>query len=83
MVNQVGLQISEIWWLSDTGKEHRIAVRPTRQRQPMKSRMFDASTVSEFVWRFNPNEWKGNGIKEWFKTWEENGGRKISLPSGK
>lgn len=80
MVNQVGLQINEIWWMSDTGKERRIAVRPIRQRTPMKTRMFNASSSSEFVWRYDATTWKGDGIKEWFEAWKEGSGSKLPLP---
>lgn len=82
MTNQIGMQLSEIWWMSDTGKERRIAVRPVRQRQPMKTRMFDTSSSNgaEFVWRYDALNWKGDGIETWYNAWKENGGRKINLP---
>lgn len=77
--NSLGMQLSEIWWQSDTGKERRIAVRNIRQRQPMKSRLFD-STKGEFVWRFDANTWKGEGIETWVNQWKANNGKKIPLP---
>jgi len=80
MVNQIGLQISEIWWMFDTGKEHRIAVRPVRSHKPMKSRMFDVSGDAEFVWQFDPNSWKGDGIETWYNRWKETGGKKQPVP---
>ena len=81
MVNQVGISIGEIWWMNDTGKERRIAVRPVRQRQPMKTRMFDLNTGSgEFVWRYDASKWEGVGIADWFQQWATNKGQKIALP---
>lgn len=79
-VNQIALSLSEVWWMQDTGKERRIAVRPCRTRKPMKSRMFDATTSPEFVWRYNAEDWTGDGIQTWFERWKAAGGRKISLP---
>lgn len=79
-VNQIALALSEVWWMQDTGKERRIAVRPCRTRKPMKTRMFDAGTVPEFTWRYNIEDWKGDGIDTWFEAWKKAGGHKISLP---
>lgn len=80
MTNSLGMQLSEIWWMQDTGKERRIAVRNVRQRQPMKTRMFDSSR-GEFTWNFDANTWKGEGIATWFERWKANNGRKIALPT--
>jgi len=80
--NNVGLQLSEIWWMNSNDKGQRmIAVRPCRTRKPMKSRMFDQTGAPEFVWHYNANEWKGDGIKEWFEAWKERGGKKLSIPT--
>ena len=78
--NQIALSLNEVWWMSDTGKERRIAVRPCRTRKPMKSRMFDASSSPEFVWKYDAEKWSGNGIETWFKAWKEGGGRKVPVP---
>lgn len=82
MTNQVGMQLNEIWWMSQTEKgERRIAVKPVRLRKPMKSRMFDLTgPVGEFTWSYNPNTWSGDGIETWFKKWQEGGGRKLPIP---
>jgi len=81
MVNQVGINIGEIWWMQDTGRERRLAVRPIRQRQPMKTRMFDLSSGSgEFIWKYDASTWTGEGIETWFQQWKDNEGRKIPLP---
>ena len=83
MTSQVGLQISEIWWMSDTTKERRIAVRPIRQYRPMKSRMFDVSGSGDFVWQYDPMNWKGDGIETWYNKWKEGKGTKIPIPGSK
>lgn len=80
MTNNVGMQLSEIWWMSDTGKERRIAVRPVRSRTPMKSRMWDVSGSGEFIWRYDAAKWEGPGISDWFEMWKNNGGKKLPLP---
>lgn len=77
--NQIALALNEVWWMSDTGKDRKIAVRPCRTRKPMKTRMFDGTNL-EFVWKFNADKWSGDGIESWFKAWQENGGRKLALP---
>lgn len=72
IANSLGLQLSEIWHLEDTGKERRIAIRPCRQRQPMKSRMM-ATTSPEFIWNLD----RGDGIDKWHQMWVNNKGQKI------
>jgi hypothetical protein len=78
--NAVGLRFNEIWHLSDTGTERRIAVRPCRLRRPMKTRLFDA-TQPEFVWHYNANTLVGEGIADWYHAWQEGKGKKLPLPS--
>jgi hypothetical protein len=80
--NQVGLRINEIWHMSDDGKKHVIAVRPCRQRKPMKTRLWNA-TKPEFEWRYDAVAQQGDGIAEWLATWRQAGGNKIPLPNGK
>jgi hypothetical protein len=80
MTNSLGMQLSEIWWMQDTGKERRIAVRNVRQRQPMKTRMFD-NRLGEFTWKYDAAKWEGEGIDTWFDRWKNNNGRKIPLPT--
>lgn len=81
MVNQIGLSINEIWWMADTGKERRIAIRNVRGRKPMKSRMFDLTTgTGEFQWKYDASTWTGDGISTWFQQWKDAKGHKIPLP---
>jgi len=77
---QVPVTMSEIWNLSDTGKERRIAVRNCRWRKPVKSRMFITSGEPEFLWKYDADELEGDGIAEWYNKWKKNGGKKIELP---
>lgn len=77
--NQVGLRFNEVWHLSDTGTERRIALRPARLRKPMKTRLFNADKP-EFVWHYNPDTQVGEGIADWYHAWQAGGGKKLPLP---
>lgn len=81
IAQQIGLQLSEVWWMQDAGGVRKIATRPVRMRTPMKSRMFKVEGAGEFVWKYNQEEWKGPGIDTWFKAWCDGGGRKIPIPT--
>ncbi len=78
---QIPVDLSEIWNLTDTGRERRIAVRNCRLRKPLKSRMFITSGSPEFIWKYNADSDAGEGIADWIGRWKENGGKKIPLPS--
>ena len=78
--NQVGLRFNEVWWMSDTGTERKIAVRPCRMRKPMKTRIFNADKA-EFVWHYNPDTQIGEGIADWYHAWQVGKGKKLPLPS--
>lgn len=80
---QVGLQISEVWFMSDDGRQRKIAVRPCRTRKPMKTRMFDAREKVEFVLKYDPyTEVYGvHSLSSFVKEWEDNGRSKIQIPS--
>lgn len=78
---QTSLDFSEVWNLSDTGKERRIAVRPVRFRKPMKSRMFSTKAKSEFVWKYDAENLTGEGISDWYQRWQESGYKKIAIPT--
>lgn len=77
--NEVPLKISEIWMLTDTGNERRIAIRPVRGFKPMGSRMF-LYDKPEFVWKYDAITGKGEGLSDWIKRWEANGRQKIPTP---
>lgn len=82
--NNVALQLSEIWHLSETDKSRRVAVRPCRGHQPMKTRMFKTDGSPEFVLKYNPNipdeEQTAHTIAGWWETWNETGKAKLELP---
>jgi hypothetical protein len=48
LVNNNTWRLSEIWYLSEDGDGRRLAVRPTRLRRPMKTRMFTGKGPPEF-----------------------------------
>ena len=80
LVEQVPVRISEIWHVSDTGKERRIAIRPCRSRTPMRTRMFETNKEPEFVWKYDADADKGERIEDWYNRWRDNGFKKIALP---
>jgi hypothetical protein len=79
---QASLNFSEVWALTDTGKERRIAVRPIRSRKPMKTRMFATPRVTdaEFQSPFDADALEGDGIAEWYAAWVKAGYTKIPVP---
>jgi hypothetical protein len=79
VANQVGLRFNEVWWMQDNGKERIIAVRPCHLRKPMKTRLFQGSRP-EFVWHYDPDTQVGEGIADWYATWQAGGGKKLPLP---
>lgn len=76
---EVPLQISEVWHMRDTGTERRISVRPSGLTKPMKSRMFNTTTESEFVasTKAIPSKVK---LSDLFDLWRQNKYDKIELP---
>jgi len=83
LANDVSLRFNEVWHMKDTGTERQIYVRPHSHWKPMKSRMFQSNQQSSFVWHYDADVLKGDGIAEWFDQWQQNGGRKIALPTKK
>lgn len=73
--DQAALQISEVWFMNDTGKERRIAVRPVRGRKPMKTRMFDVGVGSVPEFTLKPE----HTIEGFYNQWRETNG-KIAVP---
>ncbi len=80
LVEQIPLNLSEVWHVEDTGKERRIQVRNCRMFKPMKSRMFMTDKEPEFNWKYDANKWKGEGISDWLEMWKAASGKKIPLP---
>jgi hypothetical protein len=78
--DMLSCQISEVWNLTDTGTERRIAVRPVRQRKPMKSRMFKVDGPGEFVWKYDPLTRTGMTVAGFLEQWKQNQWNKIPIP---
>lgn len=81
LVQQVPVRISEIWHVSDTGKERRIAFRPCRLRSPMRTRMFVTNQSPEFVWKYDAEKNSGeHTLAQFYDKWKDNGFRKLPVP---
>jgi hypothetical protein len=91
LVNNMTWRLSEIWYMSidpHGDKERRIAIRPTRLRKPMKSRMFSQREKhAEFVLKYDadlPDSANGQmTIAGWYYQWVDRNGAKIPLPPPK
>lgn len=78
--NSAPKDLSEVWAVTDTGRERRIAIRPVRMRSPCKTRMFDSSDAAEFVWKYDPEKNTGMTIEGWWNKWIEGGREKLPVP---
>jgi len=83
LVNNVTMRLSEIWYMSERHGERKLAIRPTRLRRPMKTRMFSSKGDPEFVLKYNPemSDYHKDQmtIAGWFGEWSENG-TKVPVP---
>lgn len=88
LVNNMTWRLSEIWFMSQanhgTGARS-IAIRPTRRRRPMKTRMFSDRGEVEFEIDYDADKPdKGQmTIASWYEAWEENNYARIPVPSRK
>lgn len=87
LVNSTTWRLSEIWFMSQdtTGnRDRKIAVRPTRKRRPMKSRMFSMNDDAEFVIKYDsdkPDDAPGQmTIAGFFYQWMDGGKRRLAVP---
>jgi hypothetical protein len=85
IVNNTSWRFSEIWYMSqkDTGgKERRIAIRPTRKRRPMKTRMFTDKGDPEFDIDYDAEKPDAGQmtIASFYKQWVDDGGKKLAIP---
>lgn len=87
LVNNMTWRLSEIWYMSQSDtrrKQRRLAIRPTRLRRPMKTRMFVSNAEPEFDLSYDAD--KADNAKEqmtiaaWYEEWMKNGGKKIGVP---
>jgi hypothetical protein len=82
--NITSKDISEVWNMRDHAGKRHIAIRPERFRSPMKTRMFDATGATSFIWNYNAN--KGATTDEmqtlagWWQQFTDNGYNKLSVP---
>jgi len=81
LVNNNTWRLSEIWYMSEDGDKRRLAVRPTRLRKPMKTRMFSGKGPPEFVLTYDADAPdKGQmTIANFYEQWLKSG--KIATPS--
>lgn len=79
---QVPVNISETWYLADTGKHRRIAIRPCRGYKPMRTRMFRLDMGPEFDVVYDADTQEGDGIATWWELWKKHGA-KLPLPGTK
>ncbi len=79
--NDVGLKLSECWYMSDHDKVRKIQIRNARMRQPCKTRMFE-NNEAEFVLKFDPVKGtdQPHSIETWFNDWLAGGRKKLPLP---
>lgn len=87
--NNFGGDFSEVWaiYQVDGRPERRIAIRPSRKRKPMKTRMFVQGGEPEFDFAFNAEDWNNPKnipfrIDTWFDLWQKTG-NKLPLPGTK
>lgn len=83
LVNNVTFRLSEIWYMSERHGERKLAIRPTRLRRPMKTRMFSSKGDPEFMLKYDaalPDDHKEQmTIAKWYDAWSESG-TKVPVP---
>ena len=81
LVNNVAWRISEFWYMSEDGRGRQLAVRPTRKRKPMKSRMFRGIGEPEFILDYDADKPdKGQmTIASFYERWADTG-TKLAIP---
>jgi hypothetical protein len=78
--NQVGLRISELWYMEDTGRERLLYLRNFGVRRPMRTRMFHLPPDKvSMKWDYNQHTGKGDTIAGWLRAWAEAGYNKLPL----
>lgn len=87
IVNNVTWRLSEIWFMDQStvgARDRRLAVRPTRMRRPMKTRMFDTKKGVDFVINYDADKPdKGQmTIASWYEAWKKTG-QKVPVPVNK
>jgi AAA domain len=85
IVNNVAWRLSEIWYYSQSDlskRNRRLAIRATRKRKPMKTRMFSDKGEPEFEITYDADKPdKGQTtIASWYDKWLDGGGEKLNVP---
>lgn len=83
LVNNNTWRLSEIWYMSQDHEKRRLAVRPTRKRRPMKSRMFSGVGAPEFELMYNAEKPDAGQmtIESFYRQWVSGGGKKLQTPA--
>lgn len=83
LMNNMTYRLSEIWYMSEDFGKRKLAVRPTRRRRPMKTRMFSHVDDPEFDLSYDADKPdKGQQtIAKWYDQWVESGYEKITVPA--
>jgi hypothetical protein len=83
--NALPVKISEIWRISDTGKDRLVWTRNVGVFAPMRSRMFLSNDNARFVWRYDQQKPEtqvpANTIAGWYEQWKANSFDKIASPN--
>lgn len=81
LVNNNTWRLSEIWYMSEDNGKRFLAVRPTRKRKPMKTRMFSGKGAPEFELKYDADlPDKGQmTIASFYDQWVESG-EKLAVP---
>lgn len=73
--------LSEIWYLRDTGKERHLLIRSQGIIRPMRSNLlFHTEQKQSFKLNFNADDWSGEGIADWIEQWKANRYKKLEVP---
>lgn len=76
---EVPIQISEVWYMSDALGRRTIYLRPFGIVVPMRTRMFRTDKRSSFVWDYNMYDDTGKKVSDYINDWR-NGGPGYKLP---
>lgn len=80
LIVEVPVRVSEVLHLTDVGGKRRVAIRPSRGRSPMRTRLFFSEKDPEFDLTYNATTNTGDGFAEFYELWKWNKFQKIPLP---
>lgn len=79
--NIIPAKISEIWMLLDNGKQRSVFIRSHGMWRPMRTRMFLApDNATSFGWTYDQDKGTGQGIADYYKSWQDAGFSKVAPP---